>query len=107
MLASEASRSMGSDESSSDLDKSSSGPDEAAEEARAAFIALHETQQRAMCVLADHTLFVEHYGHRSPQAIAARETYAAARLDAACFGIELPRHITQLPVRCYARCTRE
>ena len=62
----------------------------AAAEASAAFSRLDEMQQRAACILADHTLFATTYGTTSPQARTARETYAAARLDAACHGIEVP-----------------
>ena len=40
--------------------------------------------------MADYTVLAAELGVTSPQAIIARETYAAAMFDAACVGISLP-----------------
>ena len=55
-----------------------------------AFTSLPIEAQRAACVMADYTVLAAELGVTSPQAIMARETYAAAMFDAACVGISLP-----------------
>ena len=57
---------------------------------REAFASLPIEAQRAACVMADHTVMATELGTTSPQAVMARETYAAAMFDAACAGISLP-----------------
>ena len=57
---------------------------------REAFASLPIEAQRAACVMADHTVMATALGATSPQAVMARETYAAAMFDAACAGISLP-----------------
>ena len=42
------------------------------------------------CVMADHAAMAEALGHTSPQAMMARETYAAAAVEAATHGFVLP-----------------
>eukprot|EP00964_Phaeocystis_antarctica_P165515 scaffold145675_cov139-Phaeocystis_antarctica.AAC.1 len=52
-----------------------------------AFTSLPIEAQQAACVMADYTVLAAELGVTSPQAIMARETYAAAMFDAACVGI--------------------
>ena len=61
-----------------------------AQAAREQYEGLPVELQRAACIMADHAILAEELGMESPQAILARETYAAAMVDAATHGYRAP-----------------
>ena len=59
------------------------GDDDYAQRVQSDFSSLPAEAQRAACVMADYNAISSALGATSPQAVIARETYAAAVLDAA------------------------